>query len=291
MNPVRPACRGFNLLRWQTWAARVGRLGPVLVILAVFAGLAGFSPSLQAAAVALPPAPSAYFNDYAGYIPPARARALDARLAQFERDSSTQLVVAIFPRLPAGAALEDYTVRTAQAWGVGQKKRDNGAVLFVFVADRTLRIEVGYGLEGRLTDAVSHAIIENELKPLLRAGRPADALEAAVTAMIAATTGEYRGTGKTAADSKKGTAGIGGSDLMTLLWIGIPLLLLLSRLRKGYTYLNQNSRRRSRYDNLPWGGGGSGDGGSWGGGGSSSDGGGFSGGGGSFGGGGASGKW
>ena len=280
---MRPPCRGFNLLRWQTWAARVGRLSPALVILTVFLGLAGFPPGLQAAAMALPPAPSAYFNDYADYIPAARARALDARLAQFERNSSTQLVVAIYPRLPAGTAIEDYTVRTAQAWGVGQKKRDNGAVLFVFVADRTLRIEVGYGLEGRLTDAVSHAIIENELKPLLRAGRPADALEAAVNAMIAATTGEYRGTGKTAADSKKGKAGVSGSDLMTLFWIGFPLLLLLSRLRKGHTYLNQNNRGRSRYDNFPWGGGGS----SWGGGG----GGGFSGGGGSFGGGGASGKW
>ena len=289
---MKPAGRQrprFELWRWLLPTARLSLFG-----LAVFALFAGLATGLQAASVALPPAPSAYFNDYAGYIPAARARALDARLAQFERDSSTQLVVAIYPRLPAGAALEDYTVRTAQSWGVGRKKRDNGAVLFVFVADRALRIEVGYGLEGRLTDAVSHAIIENELKPRLRTGHPAEALEAAVNAMISATTGEYHGTGRTLAEENRGDSKSIGYYLTNLFWVVILILLVRSRLRRGYTYLNQNSRRRSRYDNLPWGGGGS-----WGGGdssssgdsGSSSDGGGFSGGGGSFGGGGASGKW
>ena len=249
-----------------TWAFALG-----LVVFALC------TPGLQAAAVALPASPTAHFNDYANYIPAARARVLDARLAQFERDSSNQLVVAIYPRLPSGAALEDYTVRTAQAWGVGGKKRDNGAVLFVFVEDRTLRIEVGYGLEGRLTDAVSHAIIENELKPRLRAGRPAEALEAAVNAMIAAATGEYRGTGKTINEDKGTTSG------GNILFFIIPLLffVVLRWITPRYqSYLNP-SRRFGGRD--PWD--------SSRGGGSSGGGGGFSGGGGSFGGGGASGKW
>jgi uncharacterized protein len=262
---------------------------PTRLTLACVVWLAAFlgCPSaVRAAEVALPPTPKAYFNDYADYIPKDRARALDARLAQFERDSSNQLVVAIYPRLPAGASLEDYTVRSSQAWGVGRKNKDNGAVLFVFVADRSLRIEVGYGLEERLTDAVAHAIIENELKPRLRAGRPADALEAAVSAMIAASTGEYKGTGRTVAEAA-GKPNQGGSLLGAFWFILIPILVVGSQIRRGYVYLNP-SRRRPFDDFFNSGsrGGGSWGGSSWGGGG-----GGFSGGGGSFGGGGASGKW
>ena len=257
----------------------------------VWLALALVAPALRAA-ISLPPSPAAHFNDYAGFVSPDRARALDARLAQFERDSSNQLVVAIFPRLPSGAALEDYTVRTAQAWGVGQKKKDNGAVLFVFVADHALRIEVGYGLEGSLTDALAHAIIENELKPRLRAGQPADALDAAVNAMIAATKGEYRGTGRTMAEQRGSPQPARGTDstgdpswVIVLFWAVMIIVIVVSQIRRGYVYRNP-SRRRPLDDFWDSN---SSSGGSWGGG--SSGGGGFSGGGGSFGGGGASGKW
>jgi uncharacterized protein len=259
-----------------------------------FTGLALVAVVATARAAApTPPAPAAHFNDYANYVPVDRARALDARLAQFERDTSNQLVVAIYPRLPGGAALEDFTVRAAQAWGVGQKQRDNGAVLFVFVADRALRIEVGYGLEGSLTDAVAHAIIENELKPNLRAGRPADALDAAVNAMISATRGEYRGTGRTAVEQKNQPPALQNQNsnrghlFVGLFWVILIPVIIISQIRRGYVYMNPSSRRPfdDFWDNN------SGSGGSWRGGGSSGGGGGFSGGGGSFGGGGASGKW
>lgn len=244
--------------------------------------------SVVRAAVATPPPPAAHFNDYANFVPADRGRALDARLAQFERDTSTQLVVAIYPRLPAGAALEDYTVRAAQAWGVGQKKRDNGAVLFVFVADRSLRIEVGYGLEGSLTDALAHQIIENDLKPLLRAGRTADAMDAAITSMIAATRGEYRaGTAQSGPVDRASTA-VGqsprtspGSFFNGLFFIFIVIAVIISWFRNGFTFQNPNRRGGSGGSWGGWSGGGSSGGG----------GGGFSGGGGSFGGGGASGKW
>ena len=279
MNPAGRQRPWVVLRRWLATAARLGLLG-----LAVFVTVAGLASGLPAATATLPPAPRAYVNDYAGMIPAERARALDARLAQFERDSSNQLVVAIYPRLPADAALEDYTVRTAQAWGVGGKQRDNGAVLFVFVADRTLRIEVGYGLEGRLTDAVCHAIIENELKPRLRAGRPAEAIEAAVNAMIAATTGEYKGSGRTVGEAS--VRQLQGGNLMgTVFFVLMILFVVGSQIRRGYVYLNPSRRRP--FDDFWNSGSGRGGGSSWGGGG----GGGFSGGGGSFGGGGASGKW
>ncbi len=255
------------------------------VFVRLLLGVVALAVPVARAALTLPPAPTAHFNDYANYIPVDRARALDGRLAQFERDTSNQIVVAIYPRLPDGAALEDYTVRAAESWGVGQKKKDNGAVLFVFVADRALRIEVGYGLEGALTDAVSHSIIENELKPNLRAGRPADALDAAVNAMMAATRGEYRGTGSTVTEVR--SSGTSSGDLRTLLIIVFVIaLIVVAQIRRGYVYFNPSRRRRfdDFWDND------SGSGGSWGGG-SSGGGGGFSGGGGSFGGGGASGKW
>lgn len=247
----------------------------LLLFFALGLVLTGFPPAFAAPAKT-PPPPARHFNDAAGFVPAARAAALDARLAQFERDTSNQLLVVISPRLPEGAALEDYTVRTAQAWGAGRKDRDNGAILFIFVADRALRIEVGYGLEGTLTDAVCHAIIENELKPRLRSGDPAGALDAAVTAMIAATRGEYRGTGRTAAEGagsarSSPASSQGGSGLFVL----IILFVVIAQLFRGGGRSFGNHRHRPRF------------GGGWSGGG----GGGFSGGGGSFGGGGASGKW
>ena len=83
----------------------------------------------------MPPAPTKYFNDFAGVTKPGTAQQLEAELEQFERDQSVQIIVAIFPKLPEGAALEDFTARTATAWKVGRKAQNNGAVLFVFVQE------------------------------------------------------------------------------------------------------------------------------------------------------------
>ena len=91
------------------------------------------------------------------------------------------MLVATFPRIPDGYALEDFTPkRTAEAWGVGQSKEDNGVVLFVFPNDRVTRIEVGYGLEGALPDIITKRIIENELLPSFRAGDFNAGIKAAV---------------------------------------------------------------------------------------------------------------
>src|SRR5262249_52525434 len=139
----------------------------------------------------LPPPPTAYFNDYAGFLPASEAARLDAKLKQFADETSNQIVVAIFPSLPEGQPLEDFTVETAQSWRVGEKAHDNGAVLFVFPKDRKLRIEVGYGLEGALPDAIAKRIIAETIVPVLRAGNPAAAMEAGIDAMMAATRGEY----------------------------------------------------------------------------------------------------
>ena len=126
--------------------------------------------AVQAAEV-IPPAPKAYFNDYAQVVSPAIATELNQQLEQFERKTSSQILVAVFPKMQSDSSIEDYTVRVAQAWGVGQKDKSNGAVLFVFIQDHKMYLQVGYGLEGALPDAISKRIMENELKAVLSQGR------------------------------------------------------------------------------------------------------------------------
>ena len=85
------------------------------------------------AAEVIPPTPGAYFNDYAGVVSKEAASRFNEQLAQFERETSDQVVVAVFPKMQSDSDIADYTQRVAQAWGVGQKERRNGVVLFVFI--------------------------------------------------------------------------------------------------------------------------------------------------------------
>jgi uncharacterized protein len=144
----------------------------------------------------IPPAPLKHFNDYAGIVRADAARQLDAELTQFERATSNQIVVAIFAHMESASSIEDYTVRVAQSWGVGQRDKKNGAVLFIFSQDRKLYIQVGYGLEGVLPDARCKQIIANEITPYFRSGDYTAGVTAAVHALMAATRGEYHGTGR-----------------------------------------------------------------------------------------------
>lgn len=256
---------------------RVVKISPWFGRAALFAAAFALAAPFARAAEVIPPAPKQYFNDYAGIVPPATAEALNQKLEQFERDTSNQIVVAIYPHMQTDSSIEDYAVRVAQSWHVGQKGRDNGAVLFVFVADHKIRIQTGYGLEGALPDATCFQIIQNDLRPRFRAGDYAGGLEAAVNDMIAATRGEYKGTGQTAGDS----AGQTQSNLFL-----IPFFLVLvffpAWLNHRRSRLYSSSGRSSIWFS---------GGGGWSGGGGGFGSGGFSGGGGSFGGGGAGGSW
>ncbi len=254
--------------------------------LAAVAALA--CPAALRAEEALPPSPAAYFNDYAGVVSAADAQRLDQKLAAFAKETSTQVVVAVFDRLPS-PSLEDFTVRTAESWKVGRKEWDNGAVLFVFVKDRKLRIETGYGLEGALPDALCRRILDERVVPRLRQGDWAGGLEAGIDGILAATRGEYQ------APAKHKAPGLSPLTLVIVLFLAVLVIWLASQgarqMPGGYTY----SRRGPRRDGSYWGGGGWGGGSGGflggGGGGSFGGGGGFSGGGGSFGGGGASSSW
>lgn len=141
----------------------------------------------------IPPAPKHYFNDYANVTSDAVAKRLDAQLAQFEKDTTGQIVVAIFPKMQSDAPPADYCLRIANAWKVGQKDKNNGLVLLVFIQDRKMRIETGLGYEKIVTDAICRKILDEEITPHFRKGDFDGGLTAAVNAMIAATRGEYKG--------------------------------------------------------------------------------------------------
>jgi uncharacterized protein len=238
-----------------------------------------FGFRLQADEV-IPPPPSAYFNDYAGVVSAGTAAQLNQTLENFERQSSDQILVAIFPKMQSDSSIDDYTVRVARSWQVGQKGKNNGAVLFVFVRDHKMFLEVGYGLEGVLPDALCKRIIDEEITPRFRAGDFDGGLTAGVQAILAAVKGEYRGTGTTVAERQTTYAHSDWAEIISfIIFILVAILFVWIRTTLfGYGGIF--------YSGGGWSGGGWSGGGGFGGGG-----GGFSGGGGSFGGGGAGGSW
>jgi len=257
----------------------VNRFWPILVLAA---GLGAFGAEV------IPSAPTRYFNDYARVTSGATAERLNRTLEDFERQSSDQILVAVFPKMQSDSSVEDYTVRVARAWKAGQQGKNNGAVLFVFVQDRKMFLQVGYGLEGALPDALCKRIIDEQIAPRFKAGDFDGGLTAGVQAIIAAVRGEYQGTGRTVAESRPYT-NFGGLWIVLLMGVVILALLLASRRRRGIGGFGPSHPTWGGWTigSGGWGGwGGSGGGGFSGGGG-----GGFSGGGGSFGGGGAGGGW
>jgi uncharacterized protein len=244
--------------------------------IAVFAALLAIHS--QAAEV-IPPKPDRYFNDYASVVSQSAALRFNEELAQFERETSDQVVVAIFPKMQSESDIADYTQRVAQAWGVGQKERRNGVVLFVFVQDRKMFIQVGYGLEGALPDITAFDITEYRIKPRFRSGDYEGGIAAGIDSIFKAIRGEYKGSGKTVAEQQRRG---GGAPSFLFFIIFVIALIVISRIMRrlgGYGY----SSGRGGPIFFPGGGGGGG----W----SSGGGGGFSGGGGSFGGGGAGSSW
>ncbi len=150
--------------------------------LAICAALAA-AGSLWAApgAPAVPP-PAGYVNDFARLLDLQARAALEARLAQYDRATGNQIAIAIFPTL-GGVPIEEFAARLEEAWKVGRRGRDNGVLLLVALQERQVRIEVGYGLEGKITDADAGSIIRAVIAPAFRDGRYADGLNGAVDAL------------------------------------------------------------------------------------------------------------
>jgi uncharacterized protein len=264
------------------------------------------------------PALHGHVNDYAGMLSPETAQKLEAELTGFEKSDSTQIVILTIPAL-SEENIEDYSIRVAENWKIGQKGKDNGVILLVAKQERKVRIEVGRGLEGKLTDLISGRIIRNEIVPYFRIGDFNRGVENGVSAIIAVVKGEYQATPRDLQQGKRsahpivtflifflvaciflgaisrilgGLAGAAGLTLIAfLLFPGLAMLVLAGIGVLGFilglfiSFLFGGGGRGGFFSGGPFTGGG------FGGGSFSGDGGGFSGGGGDFGGGGASGDW
>jgi uncharacterized protein len=258
---------------WHASSTKI--LRPTLFALLLFLSGRSF------AAETISPKPDRYFNDYAGVVSPGVAQRLNEQLAQFERETSNQVVVAVWRTMPSQSSIEDFTQRTFQAWQVGQKGRNNGAVFFIFVDDHRMRIQPGYGLEGALPDITCNEIIRDAVAPRFRANDFEGGLSAGIDLIFKAIRGEYKGSGKTVRESGTSQNNPAGPLIFFFVLVIFLLAMRASRRLGGYRYTGGGGP----FVSGNWGSGGGG----WssGGGGFS----GFSGGGGSSGGGGASGSW
>lgn len=217
--------------------------------------------------------------DEAGKLPAATVADLTATLAAHEETTGNQVVVAILKSL-RGHDIADYGVELGRRWGIGKKGKDNGVLLLIAPAERKLRIEVGYGLEGSLPDALAKEIIDHEMVPALRRGDLPGAVTAGVAAVLQRLGGEAAAAEEATAAGKEDSAA--EDDWMVLLlvvWLVGFFAFLIYYGKKHNIPLIAPPQRG--YGSVGWSGGSSGD----------SGGGSFSGGGGSFGGGGASGEW
>ncbi len=232
--------------------------------------------------------------DAARVLDPGAAQAIGAKLQAYEQKTSDQVVVATVPSL-RGLTVEDYANRLFRAWRLGQAKNDNGVLFLVAPNERRVRIEVGYGLEGALTDALSKVIISTSVAPRFQQGDFAGGINAGVDAILPILQGdaqqwqrrpELREETRTAID-----------PVMVLILLVVLFWIIRRALGGGGRGGRSHRTRRGNWVIVPfpsgggfWGGGGGGFSGGFGGG-FGGGGGGFSGGGGSSGGGGASGSW
>jgi uncharacterized protein len=224
-------------------------------------------------------------NDATGTLSSDEIKSLERTLAEFEQATSNQIVVLMISSLE-GEDLKDYAFRFAEKNKIGKKDRNNGILVLIAKEDRKIDIEVGYGLEGVLTDAVSSQIIRKIIGPKFRDGDFYGGVSNGVDAVISVTKGEFKGEAKRNSVKKFSPLVI----ILLIIFFGI-----FPRIFGGGRRSSIGSK--GYRSNFPWwggfGGGGFGGGGGFSGGsfGGSGGFGGFSGGGGSFGGGGASGSW
>ncbi len=265
------------------------RLAAILQVLSLL--VLPFLVALPARAADPPfPALTGRVVDAAKLLDAAAIARIEARLAAHEAASSDQVVVATVPGL-GGLAIEDYANRLHRSWGLGTKARNNGALLLVAPTERKVRIEVGYGLEGALTDALSKTIITTAIAPRFRSGDFAGGIEAGVIAVLDVLKGDAEQWQRKPEIRSDGDAGMASVAIALFLLLLVVILVLQARSATRQGPARSHRTRNGRWIAVPptsgsssgsWD---SGSSGGW------NSGGGFSGGGGSSGGGGASGDW
>jgi uncharacterized protein len=263
--------------------ARTGRAAPPAAIWLGITALALLPAAARATDV---PPLRAHVNDHAQLLPRERAEALEARLAAYEQRTGQQFALLTMSTL-GGDPIEDFSIRAAEQWKLGRKGQDDGLILLIVPNDRAMRIEVGYGLEGAVPDAIASRVIREVLAPAFRQGDFAGGIDSAFGALMHAASGGAEGD--TPPPPPQRAARRRAPAIFGFLpFLAFVLFALLGGGRRGHR------RRRDGFWIGPAIGGGFGGGGFRGGGfggGFGGGGGGFGGGGGGFGGGGASGSW
>jgi len=219
------------------------------------------------------PALRSRVTDMAGVLSPSERQHIEERLYLFETQTSNQIAVLIIPSLE-DEALEDYSIRVVDKWKLGDQTKENGVLLLIVSNDRKMRIEVGYGLEGVLTDLVSSQIIRNEIAPYFRQGKYYAGIAAGLNGIMQATRNEYKADPRQYQRSR----GENRKSIGSLIFYILFFLFMIAGGRRGRRGLFWALLGASMFRS------GGGRSGGFGGGG-------FSGGGGGFGGGGASGGW
>jgi uncharacterized protein len=261
-----PGCSGVR--RRSSFARRLGiALAACLTLFLALSALALDFPALTGRVV-----------DDAGILDEGTRAALTDKLADLEAKTTDQLVVVTLKSLE-GTSIEDFGVELGRRWQIGRKDKNNGVLLIVVPHERRVRIEVGYGLEGALTDAVSRLIIENSVIPRFRAGDFSGGISRAVDDIISVLTGDAEDWKQRAAqrpDTLSRTHSTQSDSIWPVIWVVLIVMgVVLICIMLGGALCSAILRFAAVMASA---GGGSRSGG-------------FSGGGGSFGGGGASGRW
>lgn len=169
------------------------------------------------------PALAARVTDLAGTLTPSERQALEEKLAAWEQATGNQLVVLSVPSTKP-EPIEAYSIRVAEAWKIGRKGNDNGALFLIAKDDKKMRIEVGYGLEGSLTDATARRIIAETVAPYFRQTQFADGINAGVDQIIAVVNKGEPLAARPATPAKRAGGGFSFDTLLILLFVVVPVL-------------------------------------------------------------------
>lgn len=180
------------------------------------------------------PNPPTLVNDFANILSSDQRITLERKLSSYNDSTSTQITIVIENSIENDEAFE-YSRRIAESWGIGQKGKNNGLLIYVAIQERKIRIQVGYGLEATITDAYAKRIIEEVIKPAFKNQQYYEGLDAASDYLIGALSGQFKGTGV-----KNSKGKLSGKSILLFVFIGLFILYIFSRRGGGGT--NYNSR-------------------------------------------------
>ena len=197
----------------------------------------GLTLSMIFAQNELPQKPTAWITDYTNTLSAVELGTLNEQLAGLEQRSSNQIFIALFNRIPEGYYPEDFAVRLYDKWRPGLPDQDNGILMVIFIQDRKIRIEVGYGLEDVVTDAQAGRLISDYIAPAFKKSDYYGGLRAALDVLIPAVEGKYQLPRERQQEEDSGIP-------VSTIFIGIMLIIVISRMIRGPRSTGYGTRRR-----------------------------------------------